>query len=472
MTKATDEALAWLEKRGLDSEIAVRMGWDGAVTKDGKTWLRVPYTKDGETINRKYRRLDEKLFRNDPGATHDLYNVDCLTDHTLCHLPLVITEGECDWLAVYQSDFIRSVSMPDGWTEKLENYDGQAKFVHFERNEDAIRSCPYIICAVDDDPTGHSLMRSVSNFFDGCDVRYVRWPEGSKDANDCLLASGVEAVKAAVDNAKPIDPPGGVISGFTDLPPMPPRRVWKLDYPCLDKLIAFRSRELSVLTGVPGSGKTTLATWMSHHLVRANDLRVGLALFESEPTEVQNHLMRLNGLDPTYATASEKHECLEKLDRNYRVLQRTDDDLPGHSMDWIRSCVHALAARDGCNVVIIDPWNELEHDPLPGESMTQYTNIALTKMRQWSARYDIHIMIVAHPRKMAPGERPLGYSIADSAAWANKPGMGYTIHNESDDNGAFITVTNWKVRSRQGTGCAPGRAQMVFDESAMVYRKR
>jgi len=59
----------------------------------------------------------------------------------------------------------------------------------------------------------------------------------------------------------------------------------------------------------------------------------------------------------------------------------------------------------------------------------------------------------------------------NSAAWANKPGMGYTIHMESDESrGDHVSLTTWKVRSRQDTGCKPGVLRLSFNEETMVYR--
>ena len=107
----------------------------------------------------------------------------------------------------------------------------------------------------------------------------------------------------------------------------------------------------------------------------------------------------------------------------------------------------------------------------PGESMANYANFALMRMRQWADRYDIHICLVAHPKKMEPGRKPLGYDIADAAAFANKLGMGWTVHMEKNDqHGEHMSLTTWKVRSRQETGCRPGMLRMSFDESAMTYR--
>jgi len=471
-TAAADILTQFLEARGLDVELAARMGWLVAKAKDGKAWIKIPYWRNGEIINHKYRSVEGKEFRNDPGAEHDLWNVDCLKDETLMDQPLIITEGEMDALAVMQCGFPRVVSIPDGWTKGLEDESGQAKFSVFNRNRRAIEKCGTVIVAADNDDTGKSLTRAVANSFAKQDVRYVRWPDGCKDANDTLKISA-EYVEQAIIEARRIDPPGGMITGFSDLPPRPDMVMWKLGVVPLDSLIAFRTRELAVLTGKPGAGKTTFTIWCMWHLVRRYDIRVGMALFETDPEIIFRHLCRLKyGMESQRMDAAGKAKERRELDRNFRLLHRVDEGTSAHNIDWLEQSIHKLAARDQCNLVCVDPWNELEHMPEPGEPMTYYANWVLMEMRKWAEKYDIHILLTAHPRKMRKEDGiPGGYDIDGSAAFANKPAMGYAISlSDSEDSNANVIFNTWKVRDRPGTGCDPGVAYLYFDPQAMVYR--
>ena len=68
---------------------------------------------------------------------------------------------------------------------------------------------------------------------------------------------------------------------------------------------------------------------------------------------------------------------------------------------------------------------------------------------------------------------PKGYDIADSAAWFNKPSLGWTIHNTDADDGAPETqLIVWKVKHRQTYGVAPGIRRLEFDERMMTYRSK
>jgi twinkle protein len=464
----TNPAMEWLDARGLDIELAAKMGWECVRHRELGLALKIPYYRDEKVVTTQYRALDKKEFRLAQGAEIELWNRDVLKD--VGGRTLVIAEGACDGLALVQCGYPHTVAVP-GWSDK--NYEPD-NYKPFTSNEAMISTAKRIVVAQHNDNAGATMLRAVANFFDECSVAYVRWPADCKDANDCLLKHGPSAVVQAISTAKEVDPPGGLITGFSDLPPRPERHIWRLDYPELDRVMAFRSRAISVITGTPGSGKTTMATWVSHHLVRANGIRIGMGLFETDGEEVLMQLARLRGKQPEYMTERDWVETRAELDKHYRLMHRVEDNETMHGVSWLKSMIHKLAARDNCAVIFIDPWNELEHVMEPGESITNYTNYALTKLRQWAEKYDVHICIIAHPRKLQDGERPSGYHISDSAAWANKVDMGWTVHveKESETDPEHVSLTCWKVRSRQSTGCRPGRERLLFDEYAMSYRPK
>jgi twinkle protein len=468
MISATERGTEWLMARGLDPELAVKMGFEVVNHRDLGIALKIPFMRDGKVVTTQYRALDKKEFRLAFGSKVELWNADALYDESLDTHPLVIAEGaHGDGLALMQCGFQRVVAIA-GWSDK--NFEPD-NYEPFKRHEAAIKRAQVIVVAQHADETGATMLRAISNFFIDSDVRFVTWPKGSKDANDTLLLNGAEAVVAAINGARPVDPPGGMITGFTDLPPQAPRKIWRIDWPELDSFIAYRSREISLLTGTPSAGKTTWATWVAHHLVRVNDIRVGLCLFETEPDEVKNHLLRLHGHYDDLFDADKYPGIMAKLDRHYRIVQRVDEEGQDHGMKWLKGVVHKLAARDGCNLIIIDPWNEIEHFLEHGESMSNYVNIALAEIRRWAAKYDVHIEIIAHPKKLNHDGPPTGYDIADAAGFANKPGMGWSVHiADDDDYGEHVILTCWKVRNRQATGCRPGKKRLWFDEIAMTYK--
>ena len=90
----------WLEQRGIPFGLAADMGITGA-TKDGKAWLTIPYRLDGQIVNRKHRRIDEKQHSMDKGGKLCLWNAEVLSGQG----EVIITEGEFDALAVMTAGF-------------------------------------------------------------------------------------------------------------------------------------------------------------------------------------------------------------------------------------------------------------------------------------------------------------------------------------------------------------------------------
>src|SRR5258708_1739454 len=98
-----------LEARGLDVELATRMGF-AAIPRDGGEALVIPFKRDGEIVRRKYRSFGaEKKFWADKGGQRCCWNEDALRDESLIGQPLIITEGELDALAAVQAGFARTI---------------------------------------------------------------------------------------------------------------------------------------------------------------------------------------------------------------------------------------------------------------------------------------------------------------------------------------------------------------------------
>lgn len=458
----------WLEEvRKLDGAVLDHMG---VVPKDIPGLgiaAAFPYREDGKPYAAKFRSVEGKDWRSTRGVSRGLYNADALK---LGDGPIVITEGEIDALSAMQAGFTRAVSLPDGWTA-----DGEKRDCLIDA-EVRLRESPFVIVAGDNDEAGKSLPKAVANILAGHDVRFVTWPDGCKDANDVLVKFGEGELARCLTEAKQIDPEGGFITGISDLPPMPARRVLRLGMSPYDNVVAFEVGAMSVGTGTPGSGKSTFTTFAAHHIAQNEGVRVGMLAFETHPYRTRDHLSRLMTQRPWDSLSADEQRSLgEALDKRFRIVHRTFESRQ-HNMEWLRQMIYTLAVRDNCKFIIVDPWNELEHLPEPGESMTAYINWALQQIRTWAEQYDCHICLIAHPRKMSTEGKmrsPTGYDVADSAAFFNKPSLGFSVHKEEDEEKgeAWVRVTSWKVRDTQLYGFEPGAMRLAFYPGAMTYAK-
>jgi twinkle protein len=242
-------------------------------------------------------------------------------------------------------------------------------------------------------------------------------------------------------------------------------------------VLAFEIGAMSVATGTPGAGKSTFTTFAAYQTAISEHIRVGLMSFETHPYQIRDQLCRLMTAKPWEDLNSRDRDITERtLDEHFRIVHRTYHDNPsGHNLGWLRDMIYTLAVRDNCKLIIVDPWNEVEHLPQPGESMTNYINFALQQIRTWAEQFETHICVVAHPRKMPTdglARSPTGYDIADSAAFANKPALGFTVHQERDECGdEFVRVSTWKVRNTQLYGFGRGSVRLRFAAEQMRYCK-
>lgn len=463
----TDPMRYLTEVRKLDAALLEHMGVRAESHPQLGPVIALPYRRDGKPYAGKFRAIERKDWRSTQGVSRGLFNEDVLRSGDG---PVVITEGEIDALSVMQAGYLRAVSLPDGWT-----VDGGKREVLIEV-EPLLRKAPFIIVAGDADEAGASLPQTVSNILEGHDVRFVTWPEGCKDANDVLMQFGEGELASRLATASPIDPVGGFITSLHDLPPLPERRVLRLGMQPYDSGLAFEVGAMSVGTGTPGAGKSTFTTFAAYHIARNEGIRVGLLPFETHSHRIRDQIARLICRKPFAELSQIELGQVYAFGAKYlRIVHRRYSADIQHHLAWLRANIRTLAVRDNCKLIIIDPWSELEHLPEKGESMTAYINFALQQIRSWAEQYDTHICVIAHPRKMSTEGKmkcPTGYDIADSAAFFNKPALGFSVHKDENGEGEeFVQIMTWKVRETQLYGFTPGNMRLRFHEQGMTYTK-
>lgn len=455
----------WLtQHRKLDAAVLDHMGVRATDHPQLGRVAAFPYNREGKAYAAKFRTAEGKNWRSTQGVSRGLYNEDCLKAGDG---PVVVTEGEIDALSVMQAGYMRAVSLPDGWSA-----DGEKRQSLLDA-EPLLRNAPFVIVAGDNDEAGASLPKAVANILLGHDVRFVTWPEGCKDANDVLIKHGEGVLSKCLTEAKRIDPEGGYITGISDLPPMPARRVLRMGLKPFDHVMAFEIGAMSVGTGTPGAGKSTFTTFAAYNVAKSEGVSVGMLSFETHPYRTRDHLSRLHTSRPWDTLVGDmKAETEAFLDQHFRIVHRRFDET-SHNLLWLKNMIYTLAVRDNCKLIIVDPWNELEHLPEPGESMTAYINFALQSIRTWAEQFDTHICLIAHPRKMnteGKPRSPTGYDVADSAAFFNKPSLGFSVHQEdSEQMQGMVQISCWKVRDTQLYGFERGAVHAQFNSTLMDY---
>jgi hypothetical protein len=220
-------AAQWFEERGIDPELATRLGIYTArnvAPKGGPSQMvpdangRVlvfPYRERSVVVSEKYRAPGKQFWQRE-GGKRTFYNADVLDEPALQdgRAPLIITEGEPDCLAAMTCGFPFTVSVPDGAPavpkdkqpgelEPLdETQDAQGKFEFLWSNRARLKRVKRYVIAVDNDGPGFRLAAELVRRLGAGKCSFVTYPEGCKDLNDVLMRHGRERVKAVLDGAQ------------------------------------------------------------------------------------------------------------------------------------------------------------------------------------------------------------------------------------------------------------------------------
>lgn len=450
----------WFLSRGISRDVVIRNRIQRCEVympqvEDTVAAIAFPYYRGDELVNVKYRDR-EKNFRMEAGAERILYGYNDIEDTT------IIVEGEMDKLAVETAGFRNCVSVPDGApSPTAKNYAGKFTFL----DDDRIGAVQEWIIAVDNDAPGTALERELCRRFGVAKCKRVRWPEGCKDANDVLRAHGVVGLKACIEAADHF-PLAGVVSvadmakELDELYENGVKRGLSTGWEGLDEYYTVRAGEMTVVTGVPGSGKSNWLDGLCVNLAKAHEWR--FAVFSPENQPLVNHMSRIiehyarvpfrDG--PTRRMSLEEmHLCRDWMHAHFQFLLPPDES--DWTWDYITETAEALVRRNGINGLIVDPWNELEQNRSSHMTETEYVSGTLKRLRQFARRCQVHLWLVAHPTKLyrnKDGQYPVPslYDISGSAHFRNKTDNGIVVWrdlNQPDKQSVEIHVQ--KVRFRE-----------------------
>lgn len=432
----TPKHLEILTARGLDAEILARFGVESA-QKPGGEWIMIPFQVGGVTVNRKHRTIaGEKKFYQEAGAKKVFWNQDVITDPSLADEPLIITEGEFDALSAIQAGFVRTVSVPDGApAEQITKEDSQ-KYTYLLDVLGDIRKSREVILATDSDGPGTNLMNDLAIRIGKARCKWVPYPKGCKDLNDALRQYGIDGVKKSIQRARWFEIDG--VARMDDLPEMETPRQYRLGMPVIDDHYIPRLGDFVVITGIPGHGKST---WINEIAARLS-LRYGLvtcfASFEQTPKTDHRRALRtyFNGkkvIDQTPAEIARADEWIQSSFCFMVPKEGTDTTL-----DWVLERCQVAVIRFGAKVIVIDPWNEMDHLRPPDMTITEYVGFAIKQFKAFAKQYQVHLIIAAHPAKMmrdkGTGEIPIPslYDISDcySSDTEVLTKRGWLLHSE------------------------------------------
>lgn len=467
-----------LASRGLDPELLLRLGVTSSDRLRGEC-IAIPYWRGEAVVNRKYRTIaGDKVMAQDANADKCVWNVNALTDPALKDQPLIVTEGEFDAIAAMQCGFARVVSVPDGAPAKAIG-DGDTSKYDYLSEFPGRDEAPEIILAVDGDGPGENLLHDLSLRLGRLRCKWVQYPkardprargrERLKDLNEVLEDYGEKGVVETINRARWMAVPG--LYRMSELAPLPEPERFKTHIAGMGDWFHVRLGDFIVITGIPGHGKSTFVNELCFNLARENGMGVAFASFEQMPQREHRRNLRTlyTGKWVKDCDFQEIADADRFIDEKFSFIVPGEDDSP--TIDWMLERAKAAVVRHFAKVIVLDPWNEMDHTRPAEISLTEYVGEAIKALKRFARNYNVALIVVAHPAKLKRDREnkfplPGLYDISDSANWANKADAGLVIHRDADTGESIIRL----AKARYSDIGTVGEVRATFDTHSLRFR--
>ena len=348
------------------------------------------------------------------------------------------------------------MSVPDGAPAvNTKNY--SRKFDYLDT--DALKDVKRFILATDVDEPGRKLEEELARRLGKERCLRVVWPTGVKDANELLVKYGVEWVKAVVGNPAPypieglyslVDFEDKLDDIFFNGPKLGVNPGWEF----FGQHYTVKPGEMTIVTGIPSHGKSEFIDSVMINLAKTHGWRFGVFSPENQP--IEQHAQKM--VEKILKQRMYKGHLIPKKDyiKAKGVIFKTFEFIlpKSCSVQDILDMAKIAVQRRGINGLVLDPWNEMDHNRASGMTETEHISQSLTKIRTFARDNGVHVWLIAHPKKLdkhkETGEYPVPtpWDISGSANWRNKADCCLTVFRDVMDDLGRVDIHIQKVRNR------------------------
>ncbi len=469
----TDRQIEYFNKRGISKEVLDLNNiqsckyyfTDAQKELDAITF---PYFEDEELINCKYRAYYKKegetkrAFGLHKGAKKQWYNIDRITFTTK---EIFFTEGEIDALTIdqfcidTQQDLYCVLSVPNGVNSLNSIQEIGSKFTNVDT----------FWLFVDNDKAGKKLEHQLISFLGKSKCKIVP-KKGGKDANEIYQNRGAEGILDCFESAQYLEIEGEVnvenhTSSLYSIFLHGVERGKELGYKYFDQQLTFKQGELTLVTGIAKHGKSSA---LNQFVERLNVLHNWKTAFWSpEFSMIERHFRLLmeiytgkcfkrtkKDIPPQFLMSDGDFWIAnEWLKENFYWIEP-----PQKTPQKIFELFEVQKRKHNINNIVIDPFNRIDFTGNSQSKLDRINNF-LTELNYFKKDLNVHVFLVAHPRKMSKMsngfyERPDIYDIAHSSDFPNQIDNAITVYRDMSikPNPTEIIVTAIRDDDNGDTG--------------------
>lgn len=456
-TKLTDEYLQYFLKRGITKETLDKC----KVMLNGNR-IAFGYKVGEKIIAVKYRTIDKQLS-SETGSKTTLWNADAI-DITK---PWIICEGEIDHMSFMECGLTNVTSVSHGansldWIEAF---------------YDKLNNCKEIILAFDCDKVGELAVRSILKRLDASKIKIMTY-RGEKDCNDLYVKHGKDAVTQEYNNAQPYNLEGLYNAGeISD--EYKPERI-KSGFECFNRSIGgFVMGGITVITGTPGSGKSTIISQMVLDTTEQNEKTYIYTGELRKEVYMQWLLLQACRIQDTESVKCEVREKVEHRAKKEKVnkikgwlnekVYLFEKERAATEDELFESMIFAYK-KHGIKLFIIDNLMKVKFKHTAnGKFDSQYQFV--DALKSFANNYNVHVILVAHPKKPESGSKITNiYEISGASEIVNLSDNVITMHrytekelNEREELKEKGVTTNLSIFKNREFGDMTANIHLCFD---------
>lgn len=444
-----EKVVAWFDGRGIslqtlkDLRISEGLEFMPQTGKQENT-IQFNYYIGSQLVNIKYRdgRKNFKLYK---GAEKIFYNINA----SIGYNTVVIVEGEMDVLSFHEAGIKNVISVPNGATLTNNNLDYLDNCIDYFADKEKV------ILAVDNDDAGQSLQAELIRRL-GAEVCFTLDFEDVKDANEYLIKYGKQKLAERVAAAKAV--PLENVTTFKDIEHEVVDFVtngfkpgYQIGLDNFDNIFSTYTGQFITVTGIPSSGKSDFVDQMVVGYNKLYSWKTAYASPENQPTYLHAHkLIRKvwEGMPSRQDIGSDKwKQVTEHVNDNFYFI-----DMDRYSLEAVLRKGAELVKRKGIKCLVIDPFNKIRDVDAKTEDVNRYTMEYLTKIESFCKKYDVLVIIVAHPTKMYKDkdgviEEPTMYNIKGGGEWYDASYHGILVHRDYENKTVKAKILKVKFQN-------------------------